>query len=111
MLCPVVPLSTISKDKQGDAKRNRIAHIFFLPRHQAKLEDSVAILNQLTTVNMDVLKPIPRVVTLHVVGRKALYAQVLRWLSRWVMGETQCPQCEIVFNPYAIFRPRAPEDD
>ena len=110
VLCPVRLLSNLNKSKQGDAKRNRIAHLFFLPRHGAELEDSVAILNQLTTVNMNLLLSVPRIATLHVLGRKALYAQLIRWSSRWVLGQVQCPQCEVPFDPSLRLPTRAPED-
>lgn len=110
VLCPVRPLSYLNVGKQGHAKRNRIAHLFFLPRYGAALEDSVAILNQLTTVNTKQLLSVPRVATLHVLGRKALYAQLLRWSSRWILGEVQCPQCEVPFDPSLRMTTRAPED-
>jgi hypothetical protein len=71
--------------------------------------DSVAILNQLTTVHEDTLKSLNKLATLHVVGRKAMYAQFLRWLSRWVLAEIQCPHCGITFDPSAL-PTRAPED-
>ena len=111
VLCPVKPLSAISEGKRGDAKRNRIAHLFFLPRHGAVVEDSVALLNQLTTVHMKVLLSVPRVATLHVLGRKALYSQLVRWSSRWILGDVQCPHCEVQFDPSMRLPTRAPEDD
>ena len=98
VICPVRLLSTLSREKQGDAKRGRIAHLFFLPRHGDKLEDSVVYLNHLTTIDIDLILNIPRVVTLHVIGRRALYAQFLRWLSRWELVEVPCPKCGTLFN-------------
>ena len=110
VICPIRLLSGISQDKQGHAKRNRIAHLFFLPRYKERLEDSVAILNQLTTVDVDVLRLTNRLATLDVPGRKALYAQALRWLSRWVLADVECPNCEMVFDPAARLRTRGPSD-
>lgn len=110
VVCPVRPLSTLSREKQGDAKRHRIAHLFFLPRHGAKLEDSIAFLNQLTTVDIDLIRSVPKIATLHVAGRRALDAQFLRWLSRWVLAELSCPQCEMVFDPSMLLPTRAPDD-
>ena len=110
ILCPIKPLSKLTVSSHGDAKRNRIAHLFFLERHGAALPDSVAFLNQLTTVNKNVLESIPKIATLHVLGRKALYAQLVRWVSRWDLREVQCPQCEVPFDPSLRLPTRAPED-
>jgi hypothetical protein len=110
VICPVKPLSEIAKDLQGHAKKNRIANLFFLPRYKERLGDSVAVLNQLTTVHVDALRSIERLATLDILGRKALYAQTLRWLSRWVLAEVQCPHCEIMFDPSRTLPTRAPND-
>jgi hypothetical protein len=111
VLCPIKPLADLSQDTRGNAKKNKIPHLFFLPRYKAGLADSVAFLNQLTTVHMDVIRGVPRIATLHVVGRKALYAQYLRWLSRWELTVIQCPQCEMSFDPSLVLPTRAPEDE
>jgi hypothetical protein len=110
VVCPVRLLSDLTPGRQGDARRHRIAHLFFLPRRGAELQDSVAILNHLTTVNMQLLLSASKIATLHVLGRKALYAQLLRWSSRWVLGEVSCPQCETRFDPSLVLPTRAPED-
>jgi hypothetical protein len=96
---------------RGDAKRNRIAHLFFMPRFKDLLPDSVAVLNHLTTVQREVIRSTRRLATLHVIGRKALYAQFLRWLSRWELAEVQCPHCEMLFSPASALPTRAPEDE
>jgi len=110
VICPIKPLFELSEDRRGHAKRNRIANLFFLPRYKDRLEDSVADLSQLTTVHIDRLLPIHRLATLGVLGRKAMYAQYLRWLSRWVLAEMQCPQCEATFDPSVVLPTRAPTD-
>jgi hypothetical protein len=110
VICPIKPLSELSEDRRGHAKRNRIAHLLFLPRYKDRLEDSVAVLSELTTVHIDRLLPINKLATLNVLGRKAMYAQYLRWMSRWVLAEIQCPHCEAIFDAAVVLPVRAPTD-
>jgi hypothetical protein len=110
MICPIGPLDELSQAQRGDAKRGRIAHLFFLPRYKDRLTDSVAFLNHVTVVDRNLVKPVTRIATLHTLGRKALYAQFLRWMSRWELAEAQCPQCETIFDPNVAQPTRAPED-
>jgi hypothetical protein len=110
VICPIKPLSELREDRRGNAKKNRIAHLLFLPRYKDRLVDSVAILNQLTTVQIDRLLPIHRLATLDVLGRKAMYAQYLRWISRWVLAEMECPNCGSTFDPTLVLPVRAPTD-
>ena len=50
VVCPIVPLSELKESQRADAKRNRIAHLVFMPRYRDVIQDSVAILNQQTTL-------------------------------------------------------------
>jgi len=74
------------------------------------MPDSIAFLNQMTVVQKDLLKPATRIATLHTLGRRALYAQFLRWLSRWELVELPCPNCGTIFDPSITQPIRAPED-
>ena len=109
VICPIKPLADLESERRGHAKRGRIANLFFLPRYKNRLEDSVANLSQLTTVHTDNLQLVNRIATLDVMGRKALYAQTLRWLSRWVLAELKCPNCETIFDPAGL-QTRSPHD-
>src|SRR5271169_2910797 len=40
VICPLVPLSEFPSEHRGNIKRNKTAHLFFLPRFQGKIEDS-----------------------------------------------------------------------
>jgi hypothetical protein len=99
LICPVIPLSTFPVDKQGNVKRNRTAHLFFLPRFEEKLEDSVAVLNQVTTIHRVLLSELNRLATLAPVGRLAMYGQFIRWLTRWQLRDISCPNCRFEFDP------------
>jgi hypothetical protein len=99
LVCPVIGLSTFPPANHGNVKRNRTAHLFFLPRFQDKLDDSVAVLNQVTTVNRALLSQLTRIVSLAPIGRLAMYAQFIRWLTRWQLRELSCPNCRVEFDP------------
>lgn len=98
-LCPVVPLTTFRECDQGNVKRNRTAHLFFLPRFQEKLVDSVVVLNQVTTIHRVLLSDLRRIATLTASGRLAFYGQFVRWLTRWELRNIACPNCGWEFDP------------
>jgi hypothetical protein len=110
VVCPVVDLSDLPADDRGNAKKNRIAHLCFLPRHGAALPDSVAVLNRQTTITKELLCASTRIATLGAQGRLAFYAQFMRWLTRWEMRELQCPNCTTVFDASLALPVRNPQD-
>ena len=99
VVCPIVSLSSFPPADQGNVKRNRKRHLFFLPRFQGKLEDSVVVLNQMTTIHRLLLCDLRRVATLTATGRLAFYAQFVRWLTRWELRNIPCPKCGTEFDP------------
>jgi hypothetical protein len=110
IVCPIIDLSDLPEQDRGNAKRYRIANMFFLPRLGATLPDSVAILNQQTTISKDLLASSKRIATLAVTGRLAFYTQFLRWLTRWELREIECPQCRAKFNTSLALPVRSPND-
>jgi hypothetical protein len=98
VVCPILPLAQFSPTDQGNIRRNRTAHLFFLPRFR-QLEDSVAVLNQITTIHRVLLSDLHRIVTLSEIGRLGFYAQFVRWLTRWEMRTVSCPNCRVEFDP------------
>jgi hypothetical protein len=106
----VVTLDALPKDNRANAKGNRIAHMFFLPRFKEHLVDSVVLLNQMTTVHRDIAEHFRRILTLAPEGRFGLYAQFIRWISRWELKEVECPNCSATFNLARTFPVRSPTD-
>jgi len=98
-VCPVVPLSRLKSGMQGDVKRNRVYKMFFLPAYREVLPDSFVDFNQISTLGMDFVKTAKRVLSLSDLGRQGLYAQFVRWLTRWELKELDCPHCRVKFNP------------
>jgi len=111
VICPVVPLSRFEHSQQGNIKRNRTAHLFFLPRFRTALDDSVAVLNQLTTVHRVMFSDLNRLVTLTRAGRLAFYGQFVRWLTRWELRTVPCPNCNVEFDPTLALPVRSAEDE
>jgi hypothetical protein len=109
VVCPIVPLVDLPQNQRTNAKNNRIAHLFFRPRYKAILTDSVAVLNQQTTINRKLIDPSKRLATLDVHGRLALYTQFVRWLSRWELAELTCPRCGADFDPTIALPVREPD--
>jgi hypothetical protein len=99
-LCPVVPLSRLKPENQDRVKRNRIYSMFYLPRHADILSfDSFVDFSQISTVGSEFINDGKRIVSLSDVGRRGLYAQFVRWLTRWELRELTCPNCGVDFNP------------
>jgi hypothetical protein len=110
IICPIVPLSKAGDPgKQGHTKRNRVSSHFFLPRFEAVFPDSFVVLNQIATVGRDFITGSNRIVTLSDRGRLGLYAQFIRWLTRWEFRDVKCPACNAEFDPTLGMRVRPPE--
>jgi hypothetical protein len=110
VVCPIVPLESLPQGQRTNAKNNRTAHLFFMPRHKAILPDSVAVLNQQTTIDRMVIDPAKRIATLEVQARMALYTQFVRWLSRWELTDLTCPRCGGEFDPTIALPVRRPDE-
>lgn len=110
IVCPIVPLDELPVNQRTNAKKNRIAHLFFLPRNKSILADSVTILNQQTTIARKLINPSERLATLSAQGRLALYAQFVRWLSRWELTDMTCPHCGVDFDPTLTLPVRHPDE-
>ena len=106
-ICPVMPLSILKSGIQGDVKRNRVYKRFFLPRYGDVLPDSFVEFNQISTLQMDFVKTGKRVLSLSDLGRHGLYAQFVRWLTRWELRELDCPSCGVKFNPVSTLPVRS----
>lgn len=98
-LCPVVPLSFLKSDAQDLVKRNRIYSRFWLPRYESALAESFVDFTYISTVGMDFLKTGKRLISLSDLGRQGMYAQFIRWLTRWELKELTCPNCDVTFDP------------
>jgi hypothetical protein len=58
----------------------------------------VVVLNHSTTLDRKFVRNATRILSLSDLGRKALYAQYIRWLTRWQLNEIRCPSCAALFN-------------
>ena len=74
--------------------------MLFLPRFGDTLVESFVDFNHVTTLDAEYVKNAKRLVSLSDVGRRALYVQFVRWLSRWELREIACPNCGSVFDPH-----------
>jgi len=98
IVSPIVPMSEIPGPSHADARKNKIFHFVHLPAHREILEESVIVLNQVTTLEKIFVTSALRVLSLSDIGRRALYAQHIRWLTRWQLTELMCPHCGVGFN-------------
>ena len=98
IVVPLVPLSVIPGASHGDAKKNKIFSLLYLPSYRDIIEESVLVLNHVTTLDREFVQRTKRILSLSDVGRRALYAQYIRWLTRWQLSEIHCPNCDVSFN-------------
>ncbi|HLH20735.1 MAG TPA: hypothetical protein VKX45_26140 [Bryobacteraceae bacterium] len=99
IILPIVPLSVIPGGSHSDIKKNKVFSLLYLPKHRDILvEDSVVVLNHSTTLNKQFVQEATRILSLSDTGRRALYAQYIRWLTRWQLAEIRCPHCTATFN-------------
>lgn len=108
LVCPVVPLVTLSPDTRDRVKRNRIYAMLYLPKYREALPESFVDFNQITTLSADLVRGTTRLVSLSDVGRKALYAQLIRCLTRWELRSLTCPSCQTNIDPSDILPVRTP---
>ncbi|HWE53692.1 MAG TPA: hypothetical protein VG273_28135, partial [Bryobacteraceae bacterium] len=109
IICPIVSLSSVG-GVTADVKKNRTVRFFFLPRCRELFDDSVAVLDQLTTVDRSFIEAGKRLITLSDIGRFGLYAQYIRWLTRWEFKNVKCPTCGTEFDPTLGMSVRSPDE-
>lgn len=97
-ICPIHPLSRVSRTDQSNIRKNKVLSHLFLPAYKT-MPDSFADFGWITTVDAEIMKAAPRLMTLSDLTRAALYVQHLRWISRWVLDKVKCPNCNVEFNP------------
>jgi hypothetical protein len=98
IVCPVLPLSDLPGNIQVEVKKNKVFYMLHLPKHWNILEESALILNHPTTIDKQFVESARRIVSLSDLGRRAFYAQYIRWVSRWQLRDLSCPNCHAVFN-------------
>lgn len=100
LICPVVPASKLQPKTREILKRNRIYAMLYLPRYAEVLVESFVDFNQITTLDAEYVKDAKRIVSLSDIGRRGLYVQFIRWLTRWELREIACPDCGATFDPH-----------
>ncbi len=101
LVCPVVPMDRLQPKNHDLVKRNRIFSMLYLPKFDKITVDSFVDFNQITTLDSEFIKAGKRIISLSDIGRRALYVQFVRWLTRWELREITCPNCEAKFDPHA----------
>lgn len=101
LVCPVVPMDKLQPKNHDLLKRNRIFSMLYLPRFNRLLIDSFVDFNHVTTLDSEFIKSSNRIISLSDIGRRALYVQFIRWLTRWELREISCPNCAARFDPHA----------
>ena len=107
LVCPVLPVTVLRNTNQDLVRRNRIYSMFHLPKHRESLAESFVDFNQITTLQVELVTPAERVTSLSNVGRLGLYAQFVRWLTRWELRELTCPHCGVTSDPLSELTVRA----
>lgn len=104
---PIVPISEIPGKVHPDIRKNKLLHLVHLAAHRDILSESVIVLNHMTTLDHKFIEPSRRIVSLSDIGRRSLYAQYIRWLTRWKLSELQCPNCGVGFNAATAMKVRS----
>lgn len=101
LVCPVVPVTRLRPQTLEFLKRNRVYSMLYLPRLSDTLAESFVDFNQVTTLDANYVKGAKRIISLSDIGRRGLYVQFIRWLTRWELREIACPNCSATFDPHA----------
>jgi hypothetical protein len=99
IVVPVVPISRLSSVDQTSVRKNKIYARLHLPSYRELLPESFVSFQEPMTIDKGFLQQAPRIISLSEHGRRALYVQYVRWLTRWVLAELQCPNCDVIFDP------------
>ena len=108
LVCPVVPATRLRPENLDRLKRNRIYSMLYLPRLGDTLVESFVDFNHISTLDPEYVRNGKRVTSLSDTGRRSLYVQFIRWLTRWELREIACPDCGAKFDPHATQSVRTP---
>lgn len=97
-ICPITPMHKLPKGQHGDTMRNRVFSRFFLPKHGSLTEDSFVDFDNISTIDREIIKAAERRLSLTDDGRRGLYAQFIRFLTRWQLRSLVCPECGAEMN-------------
>jgi len=99
LIAPLHPITMLIGQDQGNVRKNKILKYLHLPPYHPHIPEAFVDLAAITTVESAVLKKAKRLATLSDSARATLYVQQMRWFSRWVLNDVQCPRCDLHFNP------------
>jgi hypothetical protein len=99
IIVPVLRLDGLKSADQTSVRKNKIYARLHLPPYRDLLPESFVSFIEPMTVGRVFLEQRKRLVSLSEKGRRALYLQYVRWLTRWALAEIACPGCNIMFNP------------
>jgi hypothetical protein len=94
LICPVMPIETVAADNRQNVRDNKVFSRFYLPPYEDILSEGFADFNQISTISAGLLVTVNRTASLDEEGRSALYAQFMRWLTRWRLKAVRCPYCQ-----------------
>ena len=97
-ICLLAPLSSLSKDMQGNVRKNRIYRYLHLPAFGGDIPESFVDFGVVTTVAPSFVRSANRLVSLSDFGRQAFYTQYIRWITRWELKQIDCPVCDAQFD-------------
>jgi hypothetical protein len=98
IVVPVVPLSVLGSADQTNVRKNKMFARLHLPAYRDLLPESFASFLEPMTVEKAFLEQAPRIVSLTEKGRRSLYVQYVRFLTRWNLAEIVCPACNVAFS-------------
>ena len=101
VVVPVLPLTLLQAANQANVRKNKILAHLHLPAYRDLVVESFVHLAEPCAIEKDILHHAQRIVSLSDKGRRSLYDQHLRWLSRWQMESMLCPSCGVSFDPSA----------
>jgi hypothetical protein len=99
LIAPLHPLSLMIAHDQGNIRKNKVLKYLHVPPYPPLVPESFIDFGAITTIEAAIMKKTNRIVTLSDSARAALYVQQMRWFSRWVLNDVQCPKCQLRFNP------------
>lgn len=99
LIAPLHPISSLMAQDQGNIRKNKVLKYLHVPANPPHIPEAFIDLATITTVEAGLLRKAKRLVTLSDSTRAALYLQQMRWFSRWILSDVQCPRCQLQFNP------------
>ncbi len=99
IVVPVIPLSVLTSVEQTNVRKNKNFSRLHLPPYRDQLPESFVTFLEPMTVDKKFLQDAPRILSLSEKGRRALYGQHIRFITRWNLAEIVCPGCDFIFSP------------